>query len=159
MKKRITAFLLTLIAIVCLFVTPAFAASTRKCYTISSGNTTVYSDTGLSDKYGTIFGTDEITVLDVTGSYCKVTYPISGGRTKTGYIETGAILCGTTGDSYTSREKITTYKRSDGSSYGYIDKSSRPRIVTAALMTRTALKETSQQSFFRCKTTYISREI
>lgn len=129
MKKSIAACLLTILTITCFCATSVFAASTRKCYTISAGNTTVYSDTGLSQKYGTIFGSDEIIVLDVTGNYCKVNYPISGGRTKTGYIPTGAILCGTTGDSYTSNAKITTYRRPDGSSYGYIDKGDKVTVL------------------------------
>lgn len=129
MKKSIAACLLTILTITCFCATPVFAVSTRKCYTISAGNTTVYSDTGLSQKYGTIFGSDEIIVLDVTGNYCKVNYPISGGRTKTGYIPTGAILCGTTGDSYTSNAKITTYCRPDGFSYGYIDKGDKVTVL------------------------------
>ena len=94
-------------------------AATRKCYTISSNNTTVYSNTGLTNRYGAIFGTDEITVQTVTGNYCKVTYPTSRGS-KTGYIPTGAILRGTSGNDYRSRGKITTYKRPGGGSYGYV---------------------------------------
>lgn len=118
-KKMIALFIATL-SILNLFVTPAFAASTRKCYTISSGNTTVYSNADLTTRYGTIYDSDELTVVTVTSKYCKVTYPISGNRTKTGYIPTSAILCGTTGNSYTSRGKVTTYRRPGGSSYGYI---------------------------------------
>lgn len=128
-KKKIVACILTLLIVLCFCVTPSFAASTRKCYTITSGNTTVYKNTGLSKKYGTIYGSDEIIVLEVTDRYCKVNYPISGGRTKTGYIPTGAILCGTTGDTYTSNAKITTYCRPDGSSYGYIDKGDKVTIL------------------------------
>lgn len=95
------------------------AAATRKCYTISSGNTTVYSDTGLTRRCGVIYGTDEVTVITVTGKYCKVSYPISRGR-KTGYIPTSAILRGTTGNSYRARGKFSTYKRPGGGTYGYI---------------------------------------
>ena len=94
MKKSIAACLLTILTITCFCATSVFAASTRKCYTISAGNTTVYSDTGLSQKYGTIFGSDEIIVLDVTGNYCKVNYPISGGRTKTGQPDGGPPVPG-----------------------------------------------------------------
>lgn len=119
-KRRLPVLLLMIAAMVSLLVTPAFAASTRKCYTISSGNTTVYSNTGLTTRYGTIYGSDELIVHDVTSRYCRVTYPISGGRTKTGYIPTGAILRGTSGNSYKSRGKITTYRRPGGSTYGYV---------------------------------------
>lgn len=129
MRKRIAACLLAMLTIMSICVLPVSAASTRRCYTISKGNTTVYSDTGLSKKYGAIFDSDEVTVLDVTDRYCKVKYPISGGRTKTGYIPTGAILCGTTGDSYTARAKITTYRRPDGASYGYVDKGDKVTIL------------------------------
>lgn len=118
--KRILAFLIALTAMMNLLVTPVFAASTRKCFTISSGKTTVYSNKGLTTRYGTIYGSDELIVNTVTSSYCNVTYPISGGRTKTGYISTSAILCGTSGSSYKSRAKITAYRRPGGSSYGYI---------------------------------------
>ena len=122
LKKRWLSALLTAITIICLFQTTAFAASTRKCYTISSNNTTVYSNTGLTTRYGSIYGSDEITVLDVTSRYCRVNYPISGGRTKTGYIPTSAILRGTSGSSYKSRGKVTTYKRPGGGTYGYVSK-------------------------------------
>lgn len=98
------------------------ASSTTKCYTISTGNTQVYSDTGLTKKYGTIYDTDELTVGTVKSSYSKVTYPIAGGKTKTGYIKTSAILLSTTGSSYTSGGKVTTYKRPGGAEYGYISK-------------------------------------
>ncbi len=119
-KNKLPVILLAIVSMLCILYTPAFAATTRKCYTITSGNTTVYSNTALTKRYGTIYGSDELTVLDVTGRYCRVNYPISGGRTKTGYIPTSAILRGTSGSSYKSRAKITTYRRPWGSSYGYI---------------------------------------
>ena len=122
MKRRFSAVLLILAMSISMLVTPASAAATRKCYTISTGNTTVYSNTALTNRYGSIYASDEITVLDVTSRYCRVTYPISGGRTKTGYIPTSAILRGTSGSSYKSRAKITTYRRPNGPSYGYISK-------------------------------------
>ena len=103
-------------------------AATRKCYTISSGNTTVYSNSCLSSRYGTIFGSDELTVQDVTGRYCRVTYPVSRG-TKTGYIPTGAILTGTTGNDYRARGRVTTYKRPGGASYGYIDANDTVKVL------------------------------
>lgn len=126
LKNMLLAFLiLTIVCILCP-VQPS-AASTRKCYTISSGNTTVYSNIGLTKRYGTIYGSDEIRVVTVTSKYTKVTYPVSGGRTKTGYIRTSQILLGTGGYTYQSRAKIETYKRPSGASYGYI--SSGDRVV------------------------------
>lgn len=98
------------------------SAATRKCYTISSGNTTVYSNTGLTRKYGSIYGTDEIKVITVTSRYSKVNYPISGGRTKTGYIPTSAILTATSGITKKSSGNFVTYRRNNtGISYGYVE--------------------------------------
>ena len=85
-------------------------AATRKCYTINTSNTRVYSNTGLTRGYGWIYPTDQVTVITVTGRYSKVSYP-AGNRTKTGYISTGAILTATGGTTYTSRGKFNTYKR------------------------------------------------
>ena len=96
-------------------------AATRKCYTIGTSNTRVYSNSGLSYGSGWIYSSDEITVNTVTSRYCYVTYPISGGRTKSGYIATGTILTKTSGYAYKARARITTYKRPGGASYGYID--------------------------------------
>ena len=103
-------------------------AATRKCYTISSGNTTVYSNTGLSSRYGTIFGSDELIVQDVTGGYCRVSYPVSWGW-KTGYIPTSAILTGTDGNDYRARARMTTYKRPGGASYGCIDPNDTVKVL------------------------------
>ena len=95
------------------------AGSTRKCFTISSGNTNVYSDTGLSRYKGKIFGSDEVTVNAVYSRYSYVTYPISGNRTKSGYIPTSAILLATRGTIYKNNGgSFTTYKRPGGSKYG-----------------------------------------
>ncbi len=129
MLKRMVLMALAVVVSCCILPTAAQAGATRKCFTISGGNTAVYSNTSLSRKYGTIFGSDEIYVIDVTSGYTKVTYPISGGRTKTGYISTSAILWGTSGKAYTSGARITTYRRPGGSSYGYIDAGDRVVIL------------------------------
>ena len=132
MMEKMKRLLLTLLAItvfsrLCDFTSQA--AGNRRCYTISRGNTPVYSDVGLSRKYGTIYDSDELQVIDVTGRYSKVTYPIANGRTKTGYIHTSAILRGTTGKSYTAERKITTYRRPGGVSYGYVSVGDRVIIL------------------------------
>lgn len=118
--KKISSGLFILIVLLSSLTVSALAAGTRKCYTLSAENTPVYSDSTLNVKIGSIFGSDEVTVLEVTGSWCRVSYPISGGRTKTGYIRTSAILLGTGGESYTARAKITTSRRPGGAAYGYI---------------------------------------
>jgi hypothetical protein len=110
----------TLALLVSLVPTPAFAAGgTRKTYTIEAANTPVYSGSGFGKKIGAIFATDEVTVKTVTSNYCIVSYP-AGGRTKTGYIRTGAILTATRGNSYTSRTRFATYRRPGGASYGSV---------------------------------------
>lgn len=131
MKKFFKKSLLALFAMAVMFgiFSIPVSAATRKCYTINSGNTTVYSNSGLSRKYGTIYGSDEVTVLDVTDRYSRVRYPISGGRTKTGYIHTSAILLATSGVSYKSGARVTTYRRPGGASYGYIDKNDNVMIL------------------------------
>lgn len=126
--KRVMAMVLAAAVLCSLWTVPSYAAVTRRCYTIASGNTTVYSNTGLTRKYGTIYGSDEVTVITVTSKYTKVTYPISRGR-KTGYIRTSAILTGTTGNTYTARAKITTYRRPGGASYGYVSSGDRVMVL------------------------------
>lgn len=79
--RKVLSILLTVAILSGISPVSASAASFRKCYTISSGNTTVYSNTRLTKKYGTIYGSDEVTVLLVKDAYCKVRYPISRGRT------------------------------------------------------------------------------
>lgn len=125
-----TMLMALIIAVACaLWPMSSSAAESRKCYTISSGNTTVYSNTGLTKKYGTIFGSDELKVSKVTDRYSKVTYPIANGKTKTGYVKTSAILLNTTGKTYASKAKITTYKRPGGASYGYVSKGDKATIL------------------------------
>ncbi len=120
--KSVLAIVVSAMVAATAFPTTASAASVRKCYTISTGNTTVYSDTALTKKIGTIFDSDEITLVKAAEKYSKVTYPIAGGKTKTGYIKTSAILLSTKSTSYTASEKVTTYKRPGGAEYGYISK-------------------------------------
>lgn len=134
-KKVITKNTLLLIACVfslmagfC-FGHSAKADAATKCYTIGTSNVQVYSNTGLTNKYGTIYPSDELTVRSVTERYCKVTYPIAHG-TKTGYISTAQILTKTLGSSYKSKAKITTYRRaSNKNSYGYIAKGDSVKVL------------------------------
>lgn len=131
--KKVLKNSLTMILVIAMLcglcpVKPSFAAANRKCYTISSGNTTVYSNTGLTKKYGLIYSSDEITVIEVTSKYTKVSYKTSRG-TKTGYIKTSAILLATSGKTYKASAKITTCTRPGGSSYGYISKGDQVMVL------------------------------
>ena len=134
--KHLRTKIKSVIAVICAFLmvcmvmnTPAYAAYTRKCYLINNANTTVYSNSGLTRRYGTIYGSDEITVLYVSSRYCRVSYPISWSRSKTGYIPTSAILTGTSGNTYTASAQVTTYRRPNGYSYGYISRGDRVTIL------------------------------
>jgi len=124
-------FVIAMIAGFC-FGHSAKADAAIKCYTIGTSNIQVYSNTGLTSRYGVIYPTDEIIVNKVTDRYCRVTYPIARG-TKTGYIHTGEILTKTTGNSYVSRAKITTYRRAaNNNSYGYIAKGDSVKVLGTA---------------------------
>ena len=104
-------------------------AATRKCYTINTSNTRVYSNTALTRGYGWIYATDEIKVITVTGKYSKVTYPIAKNRTKTGYIATNRILTATGGSTYKSNGRFNTYRRNGGKYYGYVAKNDNVMIL------------------------------
>lgn len=104
-------------------VVSSAASSLRKCYSIKNQNITVYKDSGLTKKYGTIYPSDEITVLEIHKRYSIARYNVTGTKkTKTGYISTSTILLATSGKSYKASARITTYKRPGGSSYGYVEK-------------------------------------
>lgn len=137
MKNLFKRFLSMVIAVMLLCgvaVTSSCAAGdTRKCYTISDGYTTVYQDTSLRTKLGTIYPTDELIVHNVTGSYTQVSYPISAsGGYKTGYIPTSAILLATGGSTMYATAQITTYKRpSTASTYGSVSKGDKVMVLGA----------------------------
>lgn len=123
MKKvlKSTLTLLVAIAVLCTqFPVMPLAATNQRCYTISGNGTTLYKDSGLTKKDGAIQGKTELTINKVKSKYSKVTCTLSGGKTKTGYISTDAILINTTGKTYKSKGEITAYKRPGDISYGHI---------------------------------------
>lgn len=97
-----------------------------KTYVKSTGNNTIVYKTATStEKYGTIYASDLITINGYSGNRLKVTYPISGG-TKTGYIAVSDVTSGTVNQAiskWKATSKITTYRRSGGgATLGYISK-------------------------------------
>lgn len=98
----------------------ASGASTIKCYLIGNSNVKVYSDSSFTRQCGTVFPSDEITLLSATSSYSWISYPISGGRTKKGYIRNSAIVTAVSGYVYTAKGKVLAYRRPNGAYYGYI---------------------------------------
>ena len=96
----------------------AAAATIRKCYTINTGNTRVYSNTALTRGYGWIYPTDIVTVYTVTDRYSYVGYP-AGNRVKKGYIATSAILLSTGGNTYKNNVgSFDTYIRPGAGKFG-----------------------------------------
>lgn len=101
LDRRICFMLTTLIIITSLFFAlPVEASTSITCYPIS-GSIPVFSDcsrTGgqLSKKKGTIYYSDTVTILTQRGPSVYVRYPISGGKTKEGWIKTSGVLTTTT---------------------------------------------------------------
>ncbi len=125
-RKSLAGLLLFML---CLLGLPVSAMAADKGYTITSGNTKVYSNTALTKSYGTIYGSDEVTINYIADTYVKVTYPTTKGRTKTGYIRTSALFTAMSGWEYTARAKTTTYRRPGGSSYGYVAKGDKVLVL------------------------------
>ena len=119
--KTILSVLIVLMLFASIPVLPAYASAAKvKCYTISSGKTTVYGNSSLTRKCDTVTGSQELKVLSVSRKYCKISYTGSDKRKKTGYISTRSILCGTDGESCRIKEKLKTYRRPGGKSGGSI---------------------------------------
>lgn len=118
-QKLIAAILLFSISAAIQTVSSSAAAITT-CYTIQTGNTTVYKNKALTKKYAAIHGSDELSVKSAGKKSSKITWKSGNGKTKTGYIRTSAILKNTTGKTYTTKKKIKAYRRPDGLSYGNI---------------------------------------
>lgn len=128
-KKKILSFILAVVTIFIAAFTPAItqaavswpsfnSSSPIKTYTLSTGNNTpAYSDCNLNNQIGTIYASDELYIQSIgtnaSGTpYCKLSYPISGGKRKEAYIPlntiTSAVVPGETGTASTG---ITTYCR------------------------------------------------
>ncbi len=129
MRKRFLSIILMVAIITALCVSPvmAWSAKNTKCYTITSGNTMVYnSNSTSSGKKGTIFGTDEITILEsYSNGFYYVEYPIARG-TKQGFILKSDVLINTSASNRYATAKIPTYRRnSNSNSYGSIYKNDK----------------------------------
>lgn len=116
---RLTALLLVLTCVLSISAVGA-ASATRKGYLMVNYNVSVFSDTGLSRRIGSVYPSDEVKVNTVTGQWTHITYPISGNRWKSGYIPTSTLLTQTTGTTRTSRGNIPAYVRPGGAKYGTV---------------------------------------
>lgn len=127
-KKTIISWMLALMTILSIVFGSigqsrlAIAAGVQKGYTISAGNTRVYSDRSFRNPSGWIYPSDEVVLNTITDSYCYVSYPTSRG-TKSGFIPTSSMFLSTSGYIKYATSNITTYRRASGStSYGYVAK-------------------------------------
>ena len=121
-QRAIGALAVALALFATLLPSRAYAASGLRCYTIGTANTPVYSTSSLGTRIGAIYASDEITVNSFSSSKtaANVTYPISGGRTKTGWVRMSSILTATGGYAHNSTRRYTTYRRPGGISYGSV---------------------------------------
>ena len=157
MRKTIKTMLRMLIVLVLLssmLALPACASAAKvRCYTISSGKTTVYGNSSLTRKCGTVTGSQEIKVLSVSRKYCKISYTGPDKKTKTGYISTRAILCGTGGESCKIKEKLKAYRRPGGKSSGSIPRGTRIKILgTSGKYTQVRYSKSGSTRFAFVKT-------
>ena len=139
--------LISLLLVICVFAGmlafPAQAASTVawsklsisssntiKCYVCGTSNVTTYTSSALSSKSGSVYVTDEITVLSIGKNssdkwYAYIRYPLDGGGTKKAYIPLSAITPSTNaGTRNVASAKISTIFKRPGTEYGssYISK-------------------------------------
>lgn len=125
--KYFMTFAFALLFVTGLTKTTANAAKTT-LYTISTGNTQVYSDTNLTRKNGTVSADKELILLGINEKYCKIKWTV-GGRTKTGYVVRNTVLLSKNITLYTSIAKIKTYIRPSGKEYGYISKGDEVAVI------------------------------
>lgn len=103
-----------------------------KAYTLGTGKTTVYSSINGKAKTNKIYDTDLCTITKIyENGWCKVTFPLTSGKTDSGYVKTSVFF----NHSYnvtTSKisKKVTTYARSNLSkSIGYAGSGDRVYII------------------------------
>ncbi len=94
-----------------------------KAFTVSSGNTTVYSNKKMTQKLGTAYASDELRIYEMTDDYVYCSYPITGTNSrKYGYIPRSKIaLSSTASEKKAATASVTTYQRASSSTKaGYI---------------------------------------
>jgi len=99
-----------------------FTAS-KQIYVYRNASCTTRGTSSPAKSYNAYIDKNDVCrILEITSSYIKLQYPTSSGY-KTGYVKRSAVL-GVSSPStvVTSKGKVTTYKTSGGSSYGYVAK-------------------------------------
>lgn len=132
MKKtlqKIAAAVLTASLFAGLCAVPSSAAAATNCYTIGKKDTTVYKNKELTKKSAVIHSSDELSVKSVTKKKAKITWTAQNGKSKTGYIQTSAILKNTTGKTYTAKAEIDAYRRPGGPSYGKVSSKDKVTVL------------------------------
>lgn len=123
MKKFIISIAMAVFFML-LGTSPVMAGNYIKCYTITTGNTMVYnSNSTSSGKRGTIFGSDEIKILEAySNGFIRVEYPTARGA-KSGYILKSDVVISNSTNTRYATAKITTYRRNNTrNTYGSIYK-------------------------------------
>ena len=131
-KNMKAAFRVVMVVLILayLLVSPAWASAAKtKCYTISSGKTTVYENSSLTRKKGSVSGSDELTVLSVSRKHSKISWKGADGKTKKGYISTKAILLKTDGTSCKVHEKVKTCRRPGGKTCSSVSAGSKVTVL------------------------------
>lgn len=133
MKRTFRIAVCTLPALMlaaCLFTESVSASASKgRCYTISSGKTTVYGNSSLTRKCGTVSGSDKLTILSISRKSCKISYKTSDKKKKTGYVSTGAILRGTSGESFKVSQKLKACRRPGGKTCGSVSRGTKVTIL------------------------------
>ncbi len=135
MKKRLSIF--TLLVILLLVSTKVFAAIPSisgsmfiKTFGLSTANNTPVFTNAYLNQQGTsspyraynalIYASDEIYVYAMNNTYALISYPTSSGR-KQGYVRTSSLTYNNfSQNALRSRNRINTYTRPGGGSYGAI---------------------------------------
>ena len=105
------------------------AAEVRVGYLINNANQAVYAEKAMTKKIGTMYGSDEGTISEVTNKTVRVKYPVKGG-TKSGYIPRSAVLVDTSTTQKKAMANMTAYKRpSTKEKFGEIYKNDKVFVV------------------------------
>lgn len=103
-----------------------------KAYTLATGKTTVYTSINGKAKANKIYDTDLCTINKIyENGWCKVTFPLTSGKTDSGYVKT-SVFFNSSYNVTTSKtaKKITTYARSNLSkSIGYAGSGDKVYII------------------------------
>lgn len=125
----ITAFTMPSLTVSAATQWPSLSSSAY-CEFTSSKTIYVYRNSGCTTRgtssparsYNSYIETNDVCrIISVTSSYIQTQFPTSSGY-KTGFIKRADVFgVSSPTESFTSKARVTTYKKAGGDSYGYID--------------------------------------